>query len=81
MVFWTTYIPKIKFLFSTVLPPVASKVDQTRKFDDFLDLTQFFQVWPESVLIEMNDVNDVIYNNLEYHDQLPKMHCFLSRSL
>ena len=26
----------INFLFSTVLPPRASKVDQTRKFDDFL---------------------------------------------
>ena len=29
----------INFLFCTVLPPRASKVDQTHKFDDFLDLT------------------------------------------
>ena len=34
-----------------------------------------------SVLFEMNDVNNVIYNNFEYDDQLPKMHRFLSRSL
>ena len=60
MSFWTTYIDIINFLFCTVLPPRASKVDQTHKFDDFLDLTQFFQIWPDSVLIEMNDVNNVI---------------------
>ena len=29
----------------------------------------------------MNDVNNVIYNNFECHDQLPKAHRFLSRSL
>ena len=60
MSFWTTYIDIINFLFYTVLPPGASQVDQTHKFDDFLDLTQFFQIWPDSVLIEMNDVNNVI---------------------
>ena len=31
-----------KFLFWTVFPPGASKVDQTRKFDDFENLTQLF---------------------------------------
>ena len=48
---------------------------------DFFRSSQFFQIRPDSVLIEMNDINNVIYNNFEYHDQLPKMHCFLSRSL
>ena len=70
----------INFLFCTILPPGASKVDKTYKFDDFLDLPQFFQIWPESVLIQMNDINNVIDNTLEYGDQLPKMHHFLSRS-
>ena len=50
----------INFLFCTVLPPEASKVDQTRKFDDFLNLTQLFPIIPYSVLVEMNDVNNVI---------------------
>ena len=71
----------INFLLCTVLLPGTSKVDQTHKFDDILDLTQFFHMWPDSVLIEMNDVNNVIYNNFEYHDQLLKMHRFLSTSL
>ena len=70
----------INFLFCTVLPPGTSKVDQTHKVDEFFDLTQFFQIWPYSVFIGMNDVNNVIYNNFEYHDQLPKMHGFLFRS-
>ena len=51
------------FLSCTVLPPGASKVDQTRKFDDFLNLTQLFSMTPYSVLVRMNDVNNVIYNN------------------
>ena len=51
------------FLFCTVLRPGASKVDRTHKLDDFLDLAQFFQIWPNSVLIRVNDVrNDVIIN-------------------
>ena len=58
-----------------------SKVDQTRKFDDFLDLIQFFQIWPDSVLIEINDIINVIYKNFVIHDQLLKMHRFLTRSL
>ena len=71
----------INFLFCTVLLPGASKVDRTRKFDDFLDLTPFFQIWPDSVLIEMNDVNNVIYNNFELHDELSRIHSFHSKSL
>ena len=71
----------INFLFCTVLPLGASKVDQTRKFDDFLNLIQLFPMTPYSVLIEMNDVNNVIYNNFEYHDQLLNMQRFLTRSL
>ena len=70
----------INFLFCTVLRPGASKVNLTYKFDVFLDLTQFFQICPDSFLFEMNDVNNVIWNNVEYHYQLPKVHRFLSRS-
>ena len=55
----------INFLLCTVLPPWVSEVDQTHKFDDFLDLAQFFQIWPDSVLVRMNDVNHVIYNNFK----------------
>ena len=36
---------------------------------------------PYSVMIEINDVNNVINNNFDNHDQLPKMHRFLTRSL
>ena len=32
----------INFLFCTVLPTGAFKVDQTHKFKDLLDLAQFF---------------------------------------
>ena len=39
-----TYISMKNFLFFSVLLPGASKVDQTHKFDDFLDLTQFFHI-------------------------------------
>ena len=46
-------------------PPGASEVHQTHKFNDFLDLTQFFQILLDSVLIEMNDVKNGIYNNSE----------------
>ena len=68
----------INFLLCTVLPPGPSEVDQTNKFDD---LTQLYKIWPHSVLIEMNDVNNVIFNNFKQHDQLPTMQHFLSRSL
>ena len=55
-------------LFCTVLPPGASNVDQTHKFDGFLNLIQLFPMTPYSVLVEMNDVTNVICNNFEYHD-------------
>ena len=71
----------MNFLFCTVLPPGASKVCQTHKFDDFFNLMYLFPMTPYSVVIEMNDVNSVIYNYFEYHYQLPKMHCFLSGRL
>ena len=57
------------------LPP------QTNKFDYILDITQFLQIWTDSGLIEMNDVNNVIYNNFKWHNQLQKINHFLSRSL
>ena len=69
------------FLLCTVFPPGASKVDLTHKFVDFSDFTQFFQMWPDSVLIDLNDVNNVIYINFKNHDQLLKVHRFLSRIL
>ena len=53
------------FILCTVLPLEASEVNQIRKFYDFLDLTQFFQIWPDRVLIEMNDVYNFIYNNFK----------------
>ena len=57
----------------------ASKVDQTQKFD-FLDLAPFFQIWPDSVFIEMNVRNDVM-NNFEFINELFKIHSFHSKSL
>ena len=71
----------INFLFCTVLPPGASKVDQTHKFDDFLDLTQFFQIRQESVLIKINYVKIDVINNFELHDELSRIHSFHSKSL
>ena len=32
-------------------------------------------------MVEIIDVNNVIYNKFEYHDQFLKMHRFLTRSL
>ena len=58
----------MNFLFCIVLPPGASEVDQTHKFYDFLDLIQFFHIWSDSVLIEMNDVNNFICNNFAYNN-------------
>ena len=68
------------FLFCTVLPPGASKVDQTRKFDDFLNLTQLFSMTPYSVLVGINNVNNVIYNNFVSNGQLLNMHRLLTRA-
>ena len=39
-----SYISMINFIFCIVLPPGASEFYQTNKFEDFLDLTQFFQI-------------------------------------
>ena len=71
----------INFKFCTILPTGASKVVQTHIFHDFLDLTQFFHIWQNSVFIEVIDVNNVIYINFKYHDQLLKMRRFLNMSL
>ena len=59
---------KLPILFCTVLLPGASEVDQTHKFYDILDLIQFFHIWSDSVLIEMNDVNNFICNNFAYNN-------------
>ena len=64
----------INFLLCTVLPPGASKVDQTHKFDDFLNLIQLFSITPYSVLVEIKVVRNDILNNLYLHDKLPILH-------
>ena len=56
----------INFLFCTVLPPGASTVYKNHKVEDILNLTQLFPTTPNSVLVEMNYVNNVINNNFEY---------------
>ena len=67
-------------LFCNLFPPGASRVDQTHKFDDFLDLTQFFHIQSDSVLIEIKFVGNYILNNLYLHDKLPILHCYPSWS-
>ena len=62
----------INFLFCTVLPLGASKVDQTHKFDDFLNLIQLFSMTPYSVLIEIKVVRNYVINNFKLHDQLSR---------
>ena len=71
----------MKFLICTVLPPGASKVDQTPKFYDFYNLIQVFPKTRHSVLVEIKVVRNSILNNFEYHNQPLKMHRFLTRSL
>ena len=71
----------INFLFCTVLPPEASKVYQIRKFYDFFDLTQFFQIRQKSVLIKINYVKINVINNFELRDELSRIHSFHSKSL
>ena len=61
----------INFLLCTILPTGAPKVYQIHKWQCTL----------YSVLVEMKDVDNVIYNNFEYHEQLLKMYRFLTRSL
>ena len=51
----------INLLFFMVHPTGASKVDQTHKLDDFLDLIQFCQISPDSVLIGMKIVKNDIF--------------------
>ena len=60
----------INFLFCTVLPPGASKVDQTHKFDDFLDFTQYLQIRQDSVLIKIEVVRTINY--LGYTVYIPR---------
>ena len=71
----------INFLLCTVLPPGASKVDQTHKFDDFLNLIQLFPITPYSVLVEIKVVRNYGMNNFKLHDILCRMHSFHSKSL
>ena len=58
----------IHFSFCTVLRPGAYKVDQTPKFDDFLNLIQLFPMTLYSVLIEMKVVRNYVINNFKLHD-------------
>ena len=58
----------INFLFCTVLPMGASKVDQTHKFYDFKNLIQLFLMTPHSVLIEIEVVRNYVINNFDQHD-------------
>ena len=71
----------INFIFCTVLPMGASKVDQTHKFDDFKNLMQLFLMTPYSVSIGIEVVRNYVINNFEFNDQLLNMHRFLTRSL
>ena len=58
----------MNFLFCTVLPQGASKVDQTNIFDDFLNLIQLFPMTPYSVLFEIKVVQNYVINKFELHD-------------
>ena len=55
----------INFIFCIGLPTWASKVVQTHKFDDFLNLTQFFPIWPDSVSVEIKVVRKDVMNIFE----------------
>ena len=70
----------INFLLCTVLPTWASEVDQTHKFDDFLDLVQFFHIWSDSVLIIMNDVRNDIINNFNTMTNSRKYTVFIPKA-
>ena len=65
----------MNFLFCTVLPPGASKVDQTHKFDDFLNLIQLFPITPYSVLVEITVVRNYVMNNFKLHDKALSPYC------
>ena len=69
----------IKFLICTVLPPGSSRVDQTDKFDDFLNLVQLFPKIPYSVLIELKVVGHSVINNFELQSTLLRYTVFTPR--
>ena len=71
----------INFLFCTVLPPGASNVNQTHKFDDYSNLIQLFLMTSYSVLIEIEVVRNYVINNFKFHDELSRIHSFHSKSL
>ena len=59
----------IKFLFRTVLPLGASKVNQTHIYDDFLNhLIQLFPMTPYSILVQIKVVRNYVQNNFKHHD-------------
>ena len=71
----------ISILYCIVLPPGASKVDQTHKFDDLLQPIQLFPMSPCSVLIEIKVVRNYVINNFKLNDQLSRIYSFHSKSL
>ena len=71
----------INFLFCTVLPLGASKVDQTHKFDDFLNMIQLFLMTAYRVLVEIKVVRSYVVNNFEPNNQLSRLDSFHSKSL
>ena len=56
----------INFLFCTVLPPGASKVDQFHKFYDFLNLIQLFPMTSYSVLVEVTVQESLMLAKFSY---------------
>ena len=71
----------INFLFCTVLPMGASKVDQTHKFYDFKNLIQLLLMTPYSVLVEIKVVGNYVINNFKHNDKPFKINSFHSKSL
>ena len=69
------------FLICTVLPSGASRVDQTHKFDDFLNLIHLFPITPYSVLVEIKVVRNYVMNNFKLHDKLRILRCYPYESL
>ena len=58
----------INFLFCTIFPMGASKVDPTHKFDDLKNLIVIFNdtlLTPYSVLIEIEVVRNYVINNFD----------------
>ena len=69
------------FLFCNLLPPGVSKIDQTHKFDDFLNAIQLFTIRRYTVLVRIKVVSNYVINNFKLNDQLSRMHSFHSKSL